>query len=234
MKKYTSIESRLRHFVQLDKLKTLFLQDVNKYKEVVAFFPMACYVQGSNMSYIHTNDIMHQLLGYDEEAFDAGGFDLVKKHIHPQNMQLQKEWVQIFKSSPDMTQCLHYLQMISTKQDASFRIFYSYKKKIDENSFLTLTFLPGQSGKSHELFNEALGDIPFSLATFYRYQSLTTMEKEILFWISKGFTNTQMAERLFVSENTIRTHRNRIWKKLEIRHLREAIQYQEYFAYQIR
>ena len=52
---------------------------------------------------------------------------------------------------------------------------------------------------------------------------------EVLRLIALGHTNKTIADMLVISDNTVRTHRNRIWKKLDIKHLRDAIKYAEVF-----
>ena len=62
-----------------------------------------------------------------------------------------------------------------------------------------------------------------------KYSSLTKREKETLKLIVKGYTNVQIAEKMNVSSNTIRTHRNRVWQKLEIKHLIDSFKYTCFF-----
>jgi len=62
-----------------------------------------------------------------------------------------------------------------------------------------------------------------------KYSKLTKREKETLKLIVKGYTNVQIAEKMQVSPHTIRTHRNRIWQKLEIKHLIECLKYAYFF-----
>ncbi len=45
---------------------------------------------------------------------------------------------------------------------------------------------------------------------------LTKREKEILFYIADGLSNTQIAEKLFISPRTVDTHRTNIMQKLDI------------------
>lgn len=52
---------------------------------------------------------------------------------------------------------------------------------------------------------------------------LTIREKQILYYLLNGYSINQMAEKLFIAENTIKTHRNRLYKKLSVRSAIEAI-----------
>ena len=49
-----------------------------------------------------------------------------------------------------------------------------------------------------------------------RYKQLTNREREIFQLIAEGYTTRQMAEMLFVSISTVKSHRNKIMEKLDI------------------
>ena len=63
-----------------------------------------------------------------------------------------------------------------------------------------------------------------------KYYSLTKREKEILKFIVKGYSNKQIAEKIHISFHTVRTHRNRVWKKLDITQSTECLSYQYFFV----
>ena len=54
---------------------------------------------------------------------------------------------------------------------------------------------------------------------------LSTRESEILQLLGEGLTNTEIANRLFIDESTVRTHFRRIRDKLHLRNRGEAIAY---------
>ena len=51
---------------------------------------------------------------------------------------------------------------------------------------------------------------------------LTEREEEVLLYISKGYKNTEIAEKMFVSVNTVKTHIKNIFVKLDVRNRIEA------------
>jgi DNA-binding CsgD family transcriptional regulator len=67
-------------------------------------------------------------------------------------------------------------------------------------------------------------------ATFVRDQDkvaslgLTVRELEILELIAEGLSNKEVAERVFVSENTVKTHLSRVFDKLGARRRTQAVQ----------
>jgi len=53
---------------------------------------------------------------------------------------------------------------------------------------------------------------------------ITPRELEILEAMAAGFSNREIAERLFVSENTVKTHASRLFDKLSARRRTQAVQ----------
>jgi two-component system, NarL family, response regulator LiaR len=54
--------------------------------------------------------------------------------------------------------------------------------------------------------------------------AITPRELEILELIAKGMSNREIAEKLFVSENTVKTHSSRIFDKLGAKRRTQAVQ----------
>ncbi len=53
---------------------------------------------------------------------------------------------------------------------------------------------------------------------------ITRRELEILELIAQGMSNREIADKLFVSENTVKTHSNRLFDKLSARRRTQAVQ----------
>jgi DNA-binding CsgD family transcriptional regulator len=53
---------------------------------------------------------------------------------------------------------------------------------------------------------------------------ITPRELEILGLIASGLSNREIAERIFVSENTVKTHANRLFDKLSAKRRTQAVQ----------
>jgi DNA-binding CsgD family transcriptional regulator len=53
---------------------------------------------------------------------------------------------------------------------------------------------------------------------------ITPRELEILHLIAEGLSNREIAERLFVSENTVKTHSSRLFGKLQAKRRTHAVQ----------
>ena len=56
-----------------------------------------------------------------------------------------------------------------------------------------------------------------------RYQPLSDREQEILRLIAEGLMTKDIADRLFVSTNTIEFHRKRIMRKLDVTNMAQLV-----------
>ncbi|KEQ19134.1 response regulator transcription factor [Endozoicomonas numazuensis] len=74
---------------------------------------------------------------------------------------------------------------------------------------------------SHKTDKQSQNSIP---------DELTPREKEILILVSTGATNTEIARRIFLSENTVKTHLSNLYKKLEIKNRTQASAWVKYHS----
>lgn len=66
---------------------------------------------------------------------------------------------------------------------------------------------------------------PFVLnAGNLRQLGLTAREHEILGLIAQGLSNREIGEKLFVSENTVKTHSSRLFDKMSVNRRMQAVQ----------
>jgi DNA-binding CsgD family transcriptional regulator len=73
--------------------------------------------------------------------------------------------------------------------------------------------VPGPAGQPFAVNSKKLEEL-----------EITPRELEILELIAKGMSNREMAEKLFVSENTVKTHSSRVFDKLGAKRRTQAVQ----------
>ena len=54
-------------------------------------------------------------------------------------------------------------------------------------------------------------------------KDLTEKELEVLFLVAKGYNNSQIGEKIFITSHTVKAHVSSIIKKLEVANRTEAI-----------
>lgn len=56
-----------------------------------------------------------------------------------------------------------------------------------------------------------------------QHLGITPRENEILALIAEGLSNREIGDRLFISENTVKTHSSRLFQKLEVNRRTQAV-----------
>jgi DNA-binding CsgD family transcriptional regulator len=75
------------------------------------------------------------------------------------------------------------------------------------------------------VFKEVAVSAPFALNEGKLHElGVTRRELEILELIAGGMSNREIAEKLFVSENTVKTHSSRLFDKLSAKRRTQAVQ----------
>lgn len=75
--------------------------------------------------------------------------------------------------------------------------------------------------KFHRIFRQE----SFKNQNMFLFEKLTRREREILRYLTEGFNNPQIAERLFISRSTVEQHRKNINRKLRIKNFAQLFQY---------
>ena len=169
-------------------------------------FDQVAFVVGHDvLAYIEVMDIFNE---HSTSGFKLKYFATEIEAINWLNAELnikvskreEKELIIIFKEIDDKGKAV-----FEFKEDAS-----NFDSTI--NSFKTII------ERSHFIKNN-----------IEKYTSLTPREKETLKFIILGYTNEHISDKMYISFNTVRTHRNRIWQKLEIKHFQDCLKYKCFF-----
>lgn len=67
-------------------------------------------------------------------------------------------------------------------------------------------------------------DRPFEInAQAQNYLGISDREREVLTLLAAGHSNQEIADRLFISTNTVKTHLNNLYQKLEVSRRGQAV-----------
>lgn len=73
--------------------------------------------------------------------------------------------------------------------------------------------------------NEPTGDKPTESQTNQLYEGLSQRENEVLIMVAQGLTNQEIANRLYITESTVKTHLRVILEKLQLKNRVQAAVY---------
>lgn len=126
--------------------------------------------------------------------------------------------------------------------NAALQTEISQRRRHEQEKDKLFTLIENQNGQLRDLTNWLLNGLPQQasqqlLPPQLRQQreesggetavlnSLSQREVDVLKLLADGYNNSQMAERLNVSEVTVRTYRTRLMKKLDIHHLAGLVKF---------
>lgn len=107
---------------------------------------------------------------------------------------------------------------ISPNQDKDSPMYYSIYRISDGENYLLQPY-----GSSFRFYDSKSESMEFS--------DLTRREKEILILVSQGFASKNIADKLFISMNTVNNHRKNILSKTNSKNITQAISMAKKFGF---
>jgi DNA-binding NarL/FixJ family response regulator len=100
-----------------------------------------------------------------------------------------------------------------------------WESRLDETSLcvLTLDVLGGGAPMTSEIARHVIESFHAKKTGRSESVSLTAREEETLLMLTKGYSNKEIADRLKVSIETVRTHLKNIYEKMHVRSRTEAV-----------
>jgi DNA-binding CsgD family transcriptional regulator len=221
-----------QHIVFLESLSVL-------QSSVVSIFDL------SEMKHVYLSSNYSDLLGWDSEQIAAPDNDYINQRMHPDDLahlnQVSWQFFElILKVDPVWRNQMKYIKLVmdyrTTGKDGHYvRVIEQHKLlELDSygNAWLSMSIMdlsPDQDLTSlcrYRLINTLTGELyQFPSSDLVTAHKLSFREQEILQLLAKGLISKQIADKLFISVNTVNTHRQRIIEKLSVSNTAEAVQY---------
>ena len=194
---------------------------------------LQCSDDGRSHRFISGNGAA--LFGFSEEELDCKSLDSFTELIHPDDLEPYKrirQKIEVFAStSKPADMPLYRFVMQYRVRRGTGTYFYLYDEK--------QVYMNGRgSMEVLSLFRDISADKPFmrvqldifrvnelgyrKLSTYAPLQTdhtLTSREVEIIDLIKAGFSSKEIADRLFISINTVRNHRSNLFRKTNARNM---------------
>jgi len=217
-----------------------FLEELSVVQNsVVSIFDLA------EMSHIYLSPNFSDLLGWDADKISSPDNDYINQRMHPEDMKHLNEvsWQffgLILRVDPKWREQMKYIKLIMDyrtlgKENKYVRVIEQHMLlELDKygNAWLAMSVLdlsPDQDLTSlcrYRLVNTLTGELfHFPAMELIAEHKLSFREKEILQLLGKGLISKQIADKLFISVNTVNTHRQRIIEKLNVSNTAEAVKY---------
>lgn len=191
--------------------------------------------------HLFTSYNFSEIFGYDLKAINEIGNEYFNSRVHPDDLnQLYRNGITI----------MHFYLETAPMERASYKFVNRYRVKGRDEAYIwvieqhqaletdsrgnvwlalgVIDISPDQSyskGVQSQVYNFRTGEI----LPWPTYEDATTplskREVEILQFVKDGLLSKEISQRLFISINTVNTHRQRILKKLGANNAQEAIVY---------
>jgi DNA-binding CsgD family transcriptional regulator len=206
---------------------------------VVSIFDLA------KMKHVYLSLNYSDLLGWDPDRILAPDNEYINQRMHPDDLahlnHMSWQFFElILRVDPIWRDQMKFIKLImdyrTIGRDGNYvRVIEQHKLlELDKfgNAWLSMSILdlsPDQDLTSlcrYRLVNTLTGELyHFPSTELIAEQKLSLREKEILQLLAKGLISKQIADKLFISVNTVNTHRQRIIEKLDVSNTAEAVQY---------
>ncbi len=204
-------------------MRKLCKENFSLFEEVQSFIPHPVYI-----SYRRSLDYHY----FGKQLFNKGpeiqklflnGRSYIKKISCPISLQHAENKSKKFHMMDDNGAICNYTQRLQLNNKMTY--MFTNKVILNEHQTLSLCYMPEDLGKLGTILNDIAPKVFGSQKSFALFQSLTKQEKKIINLKGNGTSNSDIAELLFISPNTLRSHIKNIYLKLDINSTTELIRY---------
>ncbi|MEX0646197.1 MAG: helix-turn-helix transcriptional regulator, partial [Balneolaceae bacterium] len=150
-----------------------------------------------------------------------------KNTIHPVSLKNIRKFLPEFYENQMPHKSMVFLQYVKPIGETNYSPFITFTKtpKLRNGLVIRLPVRTGEFGTASKKMEQIVEMDQFKMKNFKRFQTLTNRELEILKLLANGYKNLHIAEKLFISRQTVETHRKNLKRKLEIRSYRDLVKY---------
>ena len=132
----------------------------------------------------------------------------------------------------DSTKQYNFFQRVKLYKQKEHKWFYTVCKLLPQDGGQSLIMLSSPVegvGSMMRKVSRVLEENRYIAANYRKFSLLTHREKEIITQITAGQTTAEISEALFISKETVGTHRKNINRKLEVKSFAELLKFAEAF-----
>lgn len=198
------------------------------YKTVCDQIPCTAVISRSeDIDIIYTNKRHQEVTGYSYEEVSNLGPEYLRNVIHPASLKSIRKFLPGFYKSRKTHQTKIFVQYVKRFGRSDYIPFVTFTKPPQQRKGLVvrLPVMVNEFDTASKQIEQIVQMDQFKMKNFKRFQTLSDREYEVLKLLANGCNNPEIADRLFVSRQTVETHRKHIKKKLDIKSYRDIVKY---------
>ena len=228
MKSYTNEELILESKANLHIIESGILHKKYSLEEISDLLPGIIHINSlSDFAILYMNKYGEERSGLSKEEIIAMGTQFLEDIFEPETLEyFSRPLIQMIQEN-DRSRIVSFFQKIRPYDSSDYQWILTTSKFLkNENESISISQeLSGMDG-SIKIISKLLDDNLYVRKNMKKFGSLTKREKQIIKLVAKGHSTKQIAEELFLSPQTVKTHRKNISKKLNLERIIEW----EYFA----
>lgn len=190
--------------------------------------PFAVHLNNpTTLEVMHTNHKHQELIGHHIDEVREMGMAFLDKYIHAESMEMVSKVLPPLYAEVNRHKTFTFIQYVKLKKQDDYTPVFTFTKpsRLANGKVVCLSLLPDDFGSHAPKMEQIVRMDHFKLKNFNKFKQLTGREIEILTLLAEGKNNPEIAGRLFLSRETVETHRKHINKKLDIHSCRDLIKY---------
>ncbi len=175
------------------------------------------------------------MLGITHEELIALGSEYYERYFNPEESQHHNEKVFELLQNCDGEQIFSFFQQVKVKSSQTWKWFMTTLKIFmfdDENKPLLVVTTAFPIDPEHQITTKVarlLEENNFLRKNSHNFSKLSKREQEVLKLMAYGNGSQEIADQLFISLNTVKTHRKKILHKLEVKNAFDLNRYARAF-----
>lgn len=204
------------------------LLESDDFEDIADQIPFVAHLNDPDtLEVVQTNKRHSQLTGYHIDEIRDLGMTYINEHVHPHTMETLSELLPQLYSEMNANKTFLFVQYVKPRNGKDFSPLITFTKstKLQNGLVPCLSFIPQDFDSMAKKMEQVVKMDQFKLKHFKRFQQLTEREIEVLKLLANGLNNPQIADKLFLSRQTVETHRKNLKRKLELRSFRDLMRY---------
>jgi len=225
---FTEKENSLFNELQIFKFKKMYLNKSNVFYDISESTNFYIHVNSRNdfdWKWNYGNAATKEIFNYSnakeveyKQVIDISDTQIVKNYLP----KLKK-----YNMISDEDAIFNYLQRMKVNDKWSWII--TNKIILDNKKYLNYSYNLEDLGNAGLFLNNKLENTFSDINAWQKFQSLTKREKEILKHLANGNSTKEITEIYYVSENTVKKHRENINRKIDCNKIHDLIRFADAF-----
>lgn len=176
---------------------------------------------------VHADEKYAEFSGLRTDEIRSMGRDYLENYVHPATVSELPKFLSPKYDDQNVRKIIVFIQYLFNRHTEAYSPVITFTKasKLPNGLVVCLSVSPEEFGSMSQQVQKLIRLDRFKLQNFELYRQLTDREIDVLKLLVNGYNNPQIAEKLFISRQTVATHRKHIKKKLRLNSIQDLMKF---------